>query len=71
MSARALIGMERELRMVPLCDLKQQYQSLQTEIDAAMQKVAASGHYVLGPEVKAFEQEMACLLYTSPSPRDS
>ena len=51
--------MERELRMVPLCDLKQQYQSLQTEIDAAMQKVAASGHYVLGPEVKAFEQEMA------------
>lgn len=45
--------------MIPICDLKQQYLQLKDEIDAAMQEVAASGHFILGPQVKAFEQEMA------------
>lgn len=45
--------------MIPLCDLQQQYVSLKTEIDAAMQRVAAAGHYILGPNVKALEQEIA------------
>lgn len=45
--------------MIPLCDLQQQYLQLKDEIDAAMQEVAASGHFILGPQVKAFEQEMA------------
>jgi dTDP-4-amino-4,6-dideoxygalactose transaminase len=45
--------------MIPLCDLKQQYLSLKAEIDTAMQRVAEEGHYILGPNVKALEQEIA------------
>lgn len=45
--------------MIPILDLKQQYQSLKTEIDAAMQAVAANTAYILGPNVKALEPEVA------------
>lgn len=45
--------------MIPLCDVKQQYLSLKAEIDAAMQAVAAAGNYILGPNVKALEREVA------------
>lgn len=45
--------------MIPLCDLTAQYESLRVEIDAAMRTVAASGHYILGPLVRKFEQEIA------------
>ena len=45
--------------MIPLCDPKQQYGLLKDEIDAAMQEVAAGGRYILGPHVRAFEQEIA------------
>lgn len=45
--------------MIPLCDLKQQYLSLKSEMDAAMQAVAAAGNYILGPNVKALEEEVA------------
>jgi dTDP-4-amino-4,6-dideoxygalactose transaminase len=45
--------------MIPLCDLTQQYHWLKAEIDAAMQRVAEEGHYILGPNVKALEQEIA------------
>ena len=45
--------------MIPILELTRQYQSLQTEINQAMADVAASGHYILGPNVKAFEAEAA------------
>ncbi len=45
--------------MIPLCDPNQQYLSLQDELDAALREVAASGQYILGPHVKALEQEIA------------
>ena len=44
---------------VPILDLTRQYQSIKTEIDAAVQRVVSSGRYVLGEEVQAFEQEVA------------
>jgi len=44
---------------IPLLDLKRQYQSIKPEIDAAIQHVLESGRFILGPEVKAFEQEVA------------
>ena len=44
---------------IPLVDLKAQYNSMKDEIDAAIQRVVRSGQFVLGPEVKAFEEEMA------------
>jgi len=48
--------------MIPLCDLKLQYQCLCQEIDAAMRQVAADAHYILGPNVARFEKEAAAEL---------
>jgi len=45
--------------MIPLCDLKQSYESLKAKIDAAMQQVAAETRYILGPNVKALEHDVA------------
>jgi dTDP-4-amino-4,6-dideoxygalactose transaminase len=44
---------------VPLVDLKAQYNSLKEEIDEAIHRVVRSGQFILGPEVKAFEDEIA------------
>ncbi|HVZ80828.1 MAG TPA: DegT/DnrJ/EryC1/StrS family aminotransferase [bacterium] len=45
--------------MIPYLDLKAQYRSIQAEIGEAVARVLESGHYVLGPEVAAFEQAFA------------
>lgn len=45
--------------MIPLLDLKAQYASIKSEIDAAVLGVLASGQYTLGDEVASFEQEFA------------
>lgn len=44
---------------IPILDLKTQYQSIKDEIDAAVLGVMASGYFVLGPNVKALEAEVA------------
>ncbi len=44
---------------IPLTDLKAQYSSIKDEIDSAIQRVIQSGQFILGPEVKAFEDEVA------------
>ena len=44
---------------IPLVDLKAQYISIKDEIDSAIQRVLQNGQFILGPEVKAFEEEMA------------
>lgn len=44
---------------IPLVDLKAQYSSIKGEIDEAIQKVIEEGQFILGPEVKAFEKEIA------------
>lgn len=40
-------------------DLKKQYQALKNDIDNAMLEAAASAHYIMGPQVKELEQELA------------
>ncbi|MCX6361561.1 MAG: DegT/DnrJ/EryC1/StrS family aminotransferase [Armatimonadetes bacterium] len=45
--------------MIPLVDLKLQYQLHKAEIDAAMQEAAANAQYILGPNVKALEADLA------------
>ena len=45
--------------MIPFLDLRAGYLELREEIDAAMARVAASGWYILGKEVTAFEQAFA------------
>ncbi|MCM3871772.1 MAG: DegT/DnrJ/EryC1/StrS family aminotransferase [Pyrinomonadaceae bacterium] len=44
---------------VPLLDLRAQHESLRGELLAAMERVMDSQQFVLGPEVQAFEEEMA------------
>jgi dTDP-4-amino-4,6-dideoxygalactose transaminase len=45
--------------VISLSEPKCEYRELKTEIDAAIQDVCAAGNYILGPNVKAFEKEMA------------
>ncbi len=45
--------------MIPILDLKAQYEQLREEIAVALQGVLDSGAFVLGPDVKALEQEVA------------
>ncbi len=45
--------------MIPAFDYLPRYRQLKAEIDAAMQRVIASGRVILGPEVRAFEEEFA------------
>lgn len=45
--------------VVPFLDLKATYAELKTELDLAYQRVMNSGHYLLGKELKAFEEEFA------------
>ena len=44
---------------VPFLDLGAAYRELQPEIDAAVHRVLASGQYILGEELEAFEAEWA------------
>jgi dTDP-4-amino-4,6-dideoxygalactose transaminase len=44
---------------VPLLDLKAQYATIRAETQAAMDRVVESQHFILGPDVKALEEEVA------------
>ena len=44
---------------VPLLDVPAQNGPLESELQAAFLRVLQSGHYILGPEVQTFEEEMA------------
>lgn len=47
---------------IPLVDLAAAYRRLRPEIDEAIARVTAGGWYILGPEVRAFEEEFAAWL---------
>ena len=51
--------------MIPVCELKQQYLNLKPQIDAAIAQVCADGQYILGPNVRALEQEIAAFCDTA------
>jgi dTDP-4-amino-4,6-dideoxygalactose transaminase len=44
---------------VPFCDLRAAHVERAQATEAALLRVARSGHYILGPEVEAFEHEFA------------
>ncbi len=50
--------------MIPFLDLKAQYVTLKDELQDAVGRVLASGWYVLGPEVSAFEEAFAAYCQT-------
>lgn len=47
---------------VPLLDIKAQLQTIEEELKSAVLRVVEEGHYILGPEVRAFEKEAATYL---------
>ena len=47
------------LESVPMLDLRRQYEQVQIEVLAAVGRVCASQHYILGAEVEALEREIA------------
>jgi len=50
---------------VPLLNLKEQFKTIQEEIKEVVEKVLSSGHYILGPNVGALEEEVADYCGTS------
>jgi len=48
--------------MIPMVDLKGQYQTLKDEIQAGFNEALDNAHFILGPNVQAFEQEAAAWL---------
>jgi dTDP-4-amino-4,6-dideoxygalactose transaminase len=50
---------ETKRQAVPLLDLKAQYAGIRDEIREAIDRVADSQHFILGPEVEALEAEVA------------
>ncbi|HLE63017.1 MAG TPA: DegT/DnrJ/EryC1/StrS family aminotransferase [Pyrinomonadaceae bacterium] len=50
--------------MIPLLDLKAQYQQINAEIDSAISRVVSSSQFILGAEVEAFESEFASYCQT-------
>jgi len=48
--------------MIPMLDLKAQYQALRPELDPAIAEALANTQFILGPNVQAFESEAAAYL---------
>lgn len=51
--------MNRPERQIPILDLSAEIEALWDELNAAIQRVFRSGRFILGPEVEAFEREVA------------
>ncbi|MBN1665471.1 MAG: aminotransferase class V-fold PLP-dependent enzyme, partial [Anaerolineales bacterium] len=47
------------MQKIPLLDLKAQYDTIRDEIQAALNRVIETQHFILGPEVEALENEVA------------
>jgi dTDP-4-amino-4,6-dideoxygalactose transaminase len=52
-------GIEIPTQPVPLLDLQAQYRSIREELRDAIDRVAESQHFILGPEVEGLEREIA------------
>ena len=44
---------------IPILDLKRQYHGIKAELNEAMERVMESTHFILGPEVKKLEEDIA------------
>ena len=58
-SARALSSGATSPDSVPTLDLQRQYEQVRAEVLAAVGRVCASQHYILGSEVEGFERELS------------
>lgn len=53
------MSLTKNTLQVPFVDLKAQYASIEKEVNRAITSVLESSAFILGPEVKAFEEEFA------------
>jgi dTDP-4-amino-4,6-dideoxygalactose transaminase len=53
------VAAEQKTVPVPLLDLKAQYATIRDQLREAIDRVADSQHFILGPEVEALEKEVA------------
>ncbi len=60
-----MLQLPSAVRRVPLLDVGATYRELKAELDQALARVLASGWYILGEEVAAFEQEFAAYVGVS------
>ena len=51
---------------IPLVNLPKEHSPYQAELDRGIRRVVASGGYIGGEEVRAFEEELACYLGLAP-----
>jgi dTDP-4-amino-4,6-dideoxygalactose transaminase len=58
-SKNSAVAVEPRTMPVPLLDLKAQYATIRAEVREAIDRVADSQHFILGPEVEALEKEVA------------
>ena len=47
---------------IPVLDLHPQYEQIKDEVQAAINRVLESGQFIMGPDVKEFEREVAAYL---------
>ena len=56
--------MTSPINSVPMLDLKRQFNVIGAEMNAALQRVNESGQFILGPEVKKLEENVAAYSHT-------
>ncbi|MBI3591301.1 MAG: DegT/DnrJ/EryC1/StrS family aminotransferase [Candidatus Melainabacteria bacterium] len=54
-----LINLKQNQKKIPIIDLVCHYRSIQNEIEKVTFDVLSSGHYILGKNVEAFEEELS------------
>ena len=57
--SNSTLAIKPKLQPVPLLDLKAQYVTIRDELREAIDRVAESQYFILGPEVEALEAEVA------------
>jgi dTDP-4-amino-4,6-dideoxygalactose transaminase len=59
-NTKSIIGVEKaSSSKVPFFDLRRQYEKLKAELDDAFRRVFEKGNFILGENVKSFEEEFA------------
>lgn len=56
--------MSSDLAPIPILDLNPEIEGLWDELNGAIQDVLRGGHFIMGPDVKSFEEEVAAHLGT-------
>jgi len=62
MNATSNVSCDFPMQKIPYVDVRANYQSLKSEIDTSINKIVSNGHFIMGDDVKAFEEEMSSYL---------